>query len=376
MSAAAPGDRSYFTSVRRVVVKIGSRLLADDLHGRVSMLAAEVKQLKERGVEVTIVTSGAIALGVKRLGLQTRPRDIPGLQAAAAVGQGHLIHAYEHTFSGFGLAAAQVLLTHDDVRDRRRYLNARLALTQILALGAVPVINENDTVSVDEIKFGDNDQLSALVTSLVHAEALVILTDVDGLYDGDPRAADSHAKLIHEVHDVAKQATPVAGGSSSGVGTGGMRSKVFAATVAGDFGVPTIITNGRGANPITLALAGQEVGTAFWPDGAPLQGRKHWIAHALKPTGTLVVDDGAKRALTDGKKSLLPSGVRRVEGRFEAGDMVSIVTEAGGEFARGLVAYDAGEVAQIAGRRSSEIEGILGYRSLEEVVHRDDLVLL
>jgi glutamate 5-kinase len=367
-------NRSELATARRVVVKIGSRLLSEDLDARVAALAAEARALADRSVQLVVVTSGAIALGVRRLGLPARPRTMPGLQAAAAVGQGHLMHAYERALAAHGLATGQVLLTHDDVRDRRRYLNARMALGELLALGAVPVINENDTVSVDEIKFGDNDRLAALVTSLVEADALVILTDVDGLHDGDPAAG---ARLIPEVHDVDRDALPVAGGTVvGGVGTGGMASKVQAAKVAGRFGVVTVVASGRRPRPIRSILDGDEVGTVFWPSVSRLQSRKHWIAYALKPAGALVVDAGARRALVEGKKSLLPSGIRAVRGRFGAGDPVSIVDEADHEFARGLCAFDATEVERIAGRRSADLEGVLGYKAVDEVVHRDDLVLL
>ncbi|MGZ3429487.1 MAG: glutamate 5-kinase, partial [Polyangia bacterium] len=326
-----------------------------------------------RGVDVVIVTSGAIALGWRRLGYGEKPRTIPGLQAAAAVGQGHLIHAYQRALAAHELAAGQVLLTHDDVRNRRRYLNARLAFGELLRAGAVPVVNENDTVSVDEIKFGDNDRLAALCTSLIEADALVILTDVDGLYDGDPAAG---ATLIPEVRDIDREAVGVAGASSGDVGTGGMASKVQAAKIAARFGVVTVVASGRRERPVTSILDGGDVGTVFWPSVDRLQSRKHWIAYALKPAGTLVVDAGARRALVEGKKSLLPSGVKRTDGRFGAGDPVRVVDESGAEFARGLVAFDAEEVDKIAGRRSADVAALLGYAAADEVIHRDDLVLL
>jgi glutamate 5-kinase len=367
-------SRSDLLAARRVVIKIGSRLLAEDVETRVGVLAAEARALADRGVQVVIVTSGAIALGMRRLGLPSRPRTMPALQAAAAVGQGHLIQFWERALSSVGLASGQVLLTHDDVRDRRRYLNARHALGELLALGAVPVINENDTVSVDEIKFGDNDRLAALTTSLVEADALIILTDVDGLHDGDPRAG---ARLISEVNDIDREALPVAAGSASGgVGTGGMLSKVQAAQVAGRFGVVTVVASGRRARPVTAILDGDPAGTVFWPQVSRLASRKHWIAFALKPAGELVVDAGARRALVEGGKSLLPSGVRAVRGRFGAGEAVSVVVDGGAEFARGLCALDSDEVERIAGQRTTELESILGYRPADEVIHRDDLVLL
>jgi glutamate 5-kinase len=366
-------ERGELKSAKRVVIKIGSRLLAEDVEARVGVLAAEARALADRGVQSVIVTSGAIALGVTRLGLAERPKTMPGLQAAAAVGQGRLIHVYERALGAHGLGCGQVLLTHDDVRDRRRYLNARHALGELLRLGAVPVINENDTVSVDEIKFGDNDRLAALVTSIVEADALVILTDVAGLYDGDPNAG---SKLISEVRDIDAEARPVAGGSRSGVGTGGMASKVEAARIAGKFGVITIVASGRRERPVSSLLEGAPDGTVFWPQVSRLQSRKHWIAYALRPAGTLVVDAGARKALTDGKKSLLPSGVKAVRGKFGAGDAVSVADESGAEFARGLCAFDSDEMEKIAGRRSAELESLLGYKSVEEAIHRDDLVLL
>ena len=366
-------DRSDFRAIERVVIKIGSRLLAEDIDARVTSLAAEAKLLRDRGVDVVIVTSGAIALGWRRLGYPEKPRTIPALQASAAVGQGHLIHAWQRALAAHGLAAGQLLLTHDDVRNRRRYLNARLAFAELLRTGAIPVVNENDTVSVDEIKFGDNDRLAALCTSLVEADALVILTDVDGLYDGDPA---SGAHLIPEVRDIDREAVAIAGGSVGGFGTGGMASKVQAAKIAGRFGVVTVVAGGRREHSVSSILDGEDSGTVFWPSVSRLQSRKHWIAYALKPTGTLVVDSGARRALVDGKKSLLPSGVRRVDGKFGAGDPVCVVDESGAEFARGLCAFDADEVERIAGKRSSEIAALLGYASVEEVIHRDDLVLL
>jgi glutamate 5-kinase len=367
-------SRAELASLRRVVIKIGSRLLQEDVEARTQALAAEVKTLAERGVQTVIVTSGAIALGVKRLNLNARPKTMPGLQAAAAVGQGHLIQFWERALSSVGLPSGQVLLTHDDVRDRRRYLNARHALGELLALGAVPVINENDTVSVDEIKFGDNDRLAALTTSLVEADALVILTDVEGLHDGDPR---SGAKLIPEVHDIEREARPFAAGSTSGgVGTGGMTSKVQAAQVAGRFGVITLVASGRRPRPVVSLLDGELAGTVFWPGVSRLQSRKHWIAYALKPAGTMVVDAGARRALVEGGKSLLPSGVKAVRGRFGAGDPVSIVDESGAEFARGLCGFDSDEMEKIAGKKTGDLEILLGYRPADEVIHRDDLVVL
>jgi glutamate 5-kinase len=365
-------DRAKLRAARRLVVKIGSRLIAEAPVERASALAAEVAALRGRGVEATVVSSGAIALGVQALSIRERPRDLPRLQAAAAVGQGRLIQLWERALAAHGMPAAQVLLTHDDVQARARYLNARRALDALLALGAVPVINENDTVSVDEIKFGDNDRLAALTCSLVEAELLVILTDVDGLYDADPKAG---GRLIPEVVDIDREAAPVAGGAGSTVGTGGMASKVQAAKIAGRFGVPTVVASGRRAGVVGSILDGEEVGTVFWPSVSRLQSRKHWIAFALKPAGRVHVDEGARRALVEGGKSLLPSGVTAIDGSFDAGEAVAVVDPSGREFARGLCACSAADLQRIRGKRSSELEAILGF-AVEEVVHRNDLVLL
>lgn len=363
--------RADLFAARRVVIKIGSRLLQEAPMGRAEVLAQECAALRARGVDVLLVTSGAIALGVKRLQLAERPRTIPGLQAAAAVGQGLLMELYQRAFSQSGLSVGQVLLTHGDVQSRRRYLNARHALAELLRLGVVPIINENDTVSVDEIKFGDNDRLAALVGTLIEADVVVLLTDVEGLHAGDPKTG---APVLHEINDLDREAVPVAGGTS-GVGTGGMASKVEAARVATTSGVTLLIASGRRARPITSLLDGELVGTAFWPRGDMHQ-RKHWIGYALRPEGTVVVDDGAARALTEGKKSLLPIGIRSVEGNFGPGAPVRIANLAGRELARGLVALDADEVRKIAGAPTTELEARLGYRPADEVVHRDDLVLV
>lgn len=365
-------ERARLAAARRVVVKIGSRLVAEAPEERAAALAGETAELKRRGVETVIVSSGAIALGVQALGLGERPRDLPRLQAAAAVGQGKLIQLWERALAAHGLPAAQVLLTHDDVRSRARYLNARRALSALLALGAVPVVNENDTVSVDEIRFGDNDRLAALACSLVEAELLVILTDVDGLHDADPKLG---GRPIPEVRDIDREALPVAGGAGSPLGTGGMASKVQAAKIAGRFGVPTVVASGRRARAVSAILDGEPLGTVFWPSVSRLQSRKQWIGYALKPAGTIHVDEGARRALVEGKKSLLPSGVVRVEGSFDAGEAVAIADPGGRELARGLTACSAADLERIRGRRSGEVEAILGF-AVDEVVHRDDLVLV
>jgi glutamate 5-kinase len=377
--------RERLRRARRVVVKLGSRLI-DSTTGQgdagqadvVVERAAEIAALRAEGREVVVVSSGAIALGIGPLGFREKPRPIPLKQAAAAIGQSRLMQRWEAAFSPHRVTVAQLLLTHDDMASRLRYLNARHCLLALLEHGMVPVINENDTVSVDEIKFGDNDRLSALVTSLVAADALVILTDVAGLYDRDP--SDPLARLIPVVTDIDAQAAPVAAGAGSAVSTGGMRSKVEAARVAGRFGVPTVVAAGRAPGVLTELLSGAPVGTLFVPR-SPLSGRKHWIAYTLNPRGTLVVDAGAREAIVDRKRSLLPSGVREVRGRFEQGEAVAIAMAPAGEgspveFARGLSGYSSEDIDRIKGKRTADIETLLGYRYLDEVVHRDDLVVL
>lgn len=328
-----------------------------------------------QGRELVVVSSGAIALGVERLGLPSRPRDIPGKQACAAVGQSRLMQAYEEAFGREGRAVAQVLLTHEDVQERRRYLNVKHTLERLLEAGVVPVINENDTVSVDELKFGDNDTLAGLVAGVVEAEALVLLSDVEGLYTADPRK-EATASLLEAVESVTPEVLALAGGTSSGVGTGGMATKVRAAARAAESGIRCVITSGAVPGRLRAVLEGEPVGTLFEPSGGRRSARTAWIAHALRPRGRLTVDAGAREAIVTGKRSLLPSGVKAVEGDFGRGDPVDLVDAEGQVFARGLSAYDANELRRIAGRRSADIEGVLGYRYLDEAVHRDDLAVL
>ena len=366
---------------RRVVVKVGSRLLAEPggglVAGRVQSLAAGVAAIRAKGTEVVVVSSGAIACGWPRLGLTARPRTLPELQAAAAAGQSALMRAWEDALATHGATAAQVLLTHADVASRRRYLNARDAFVALLSLGAVPVVNENDTVAVAEIRFGDNDNLSADVAELVSADLLVLLTDIDGLHRADPRL-DPAAERIPLVRDIETEALPVAGGAGSPLGTGGMVTKVQAARKATGSGVEVVICDGRTPDALPRAVGGESVGTRFLalPRERRIAARKRWIAFTLKPEGTLVVDDGARVALASGTKSLLPSGVRSVDGSFRRGSAVRCVDPSGNEFARGLVAYDADDARAIAGRKSSEIETRLGFTFGDALVHKDDLVLL
>jgi glutamate 5-kinase len=376
----APDPRRQLTQVRRVVVKIGSRLIADSPAGRPAAIADQVVQLRRRDVEVLLVSSGAIALGVRRLRLPGRPHELPALQAAAAVGQSRLMQHWEHAFAVHDLVIGQVLLTHDDLGDRRRFLSARLTLRALLDHGVVPIVNENDTVATEEIKFGDNDQLAALVCNLVSADALVILTDVEGVRD----AAGVRMPIIH---DIEREAAPVATGSTSGVGSGGMASKVGSARIVIRTGIPAIVALGREPDVLPRVLAGADLGTLFVPGPDVLSARKHWIAYGTKPAGRLVVDAGAARALRDHGRSLLPAGIVAVEGDFDLGDTVSIVVapdsgSAGAtasdapELARGLAAYPAADLRKISGLQSSAIEARLGYKSIDEAIHRDDLVIL
>ena len=368
---APAAERAALTACRRVVVKIGSRLLADAPASRPATIADQVIELRARGVEVVIVSSGAIALGMRRLRLATRPSELPALQAAAAVGQSRLMQHWEHAFAVHDVVIGQVLLTHDDLGDRKRFLSARQTLRALLDHGAVPIINENDTVATEEIKFGDNDQLAALVCNLISADALVILTDVEGV-----RGADGVRMPL--VHDIEREAVPVAGGSVSGVGSGGMASKVGSARIVTRTGVPAIVAPGRESDVLVRVFAGDDIGTLFVPPrgASPLSARKHWIAYGAKPAGTVVVDEGAVLAIRESGRSLLPAGITSVTGEFERGDTVSVMTAAAAELARGLVAYPATELRRISGLQSAAIEATLGYKGTDEAIHRDDLVIL
>ena len=365
--------RLALTATRRVVVKIGSRLLAESPAARPAAIADQVVQLTAKGVEVVIVSSGAIALGVRALGLSARPHELPQLQAAAAVGQNRLMNQWQHAFAAHERPIGQVLLTHDDMGDRARFLSARLTLRALLDHGCVPIVNENDTVATEEIKFGDNDQLAALVVNLVSADLLIILTDVEGV-----RGADGIRMPI--VRDIEREAAPVAGGSTKdGVGSGGMASKVGSARIVTRTGIPAVVAPGRQPDVLLDVVAGRDVGTLFTPPARSddvLSSRKHWIAYGAKPAGRLIVDDGACRALVQQRKSLLPRGIVAVEGNFGPGETVSVVTAAGIELARGLSAYDADDLRKIRGLHSNDIEATLGYKSLDEAIHRDDLVIL
>ena len=375
MAAPSPPD---LRSARRVVVKIGSALVVDDRtaaprEGWLAGVAADVAALRARGAEVILVSSGAIALARRALGLTRRKLRLEEKQAAAAVGQIRLAGAWATALSGVGLNAAQLLLTLEDSEDRRRYLNARATLGTLLSLGCIPVINENDTVATTEIRFGDNDRLAARVAEMVEADALVLLSDIDGLYTADPRK-DPGAAHLPVVPQLTEEIMAMGGEPPPGYSSGGMRTKLIAARIATGAGCAMAIALGQQDRPLRAMEQGARC-TWFLPEPAGRSARKRWIAGSLAPLGVLVVDDGAARALARGS-SLLPAGLRAVEGEFRRGDPVSVRNAAGQEVARGLVAYDAGDAARIAGHRSEQLEAILGWRGRDEIIHRDDLVVL
>lgn len=372
MTAELSDTRKAVAAAQRVVVKVGSSSLTTQHDGlNTERLAALVDAVAGRvaaGGQVVLVSSGAIAAGLAPLGLRRKPKDLASKQAAASVGQEALARAYAESFSRYGLVAGQVLLTADDVVRRVHYRNAQRTLNRLLGLGAVPVVNENDTVATTEIRFGDNDRLAALVSHLVGADALILLSDVDALYDGDPR--DGGASAVAEVTSAADMAGVDAGGTgSSGVGTGGMASKVGAARLACSSGIPVLLTSSRLANS---ALGAADVGTAFAATGSRLSARRFWLAHAAGATGRLWLDDGAVEAVVDGRRSLLAAGVTAVEGAFDGGDVVELVDPAGALVARGVVAYDSAELPELVGRSTHELPA----EQRREVVHADDLVAM
>lgn len=370
--------RAKIKSTRRWVVKIGSALLTNEGQGLnqagISAWVEQIAALRRQGIEVVLVSSGAVAEGMSRLGWHQRPRALHEQQAAAAVGQMGLVQAYESGFQRFGLHTAQVLLTHDDLTNRHRYLNARSALRTLIGLGVVPVVNENDTVVTDEIRFGDNDTLGALVANLIEADLLVILTDQQGLCDKDPRQ-HADARLIHETPANAPELEVMASARGGALGRGGMLTKVRAARRAARSGTATVIAAGREERVLQRIAAGEQLGTLFVPDTEPLLARKQWLAGHLQVRGTLTLDAGAVRVLQESGKSLLPVGVRDVTGEFQRGEMVACIDEQGNEVARGLVNYGSDEARRIQGQPSRNIEQLLGYVDEPELIHRDNLIL-
>lgn len=367
-------------TARRVVVKVGSALLVDPVAGQanhawLASIAADVARMRARGQQVLIVSSGSVALGRQRLGLGRRALTLPEKQAAAAAGQSLLMRAWEQAFEPHALVTAQILLTRDDTETRRRWLNARATVETLLELGATPVINENDTVVTEEIRYGDNDRLAARVAQMIGADMLVLLSDIDGLYTADPRSHPD-AQHIPVVRELTPEIDAMAGGANAGagVGTGGMATKLIAARIAGGAGCATLVTLGSRPSPLLAAETGARA-TLFEPSTTPAAAYKQWIAGSLAPQGRLVVDAGAQKALRAGK-SLLPAGVRALEGRYEKGDAVVVVGEDGREIARGLVRYDAAETEAIKGLKSSQIEATLGYTAGPTLIHADDLALV
>lgn len=371
--------REQIQRSKRWVIKVGSSLLTDDGRGLdVAMIGGLVDQmvvLRAEGVEVVLVSSGSVAEGMSRLGWVRRPHALHDLQAAAAVGQMGLIQAYESCFQKGGVRTAQILLTHDDLSDRQRYLNARSTLRTLLALAVVPVVNENDTVATDEIRFGDNDTLGALVANLVEAELLVIMTDQRGLYDRDPRYLQGAELLDHAAVDDLRL-DRIAGESASAVGRGGMKTKVRAARLAARSGAATVIVSGRERGVLPRVRMGAAIGTFLVPAKEPLAARKQWLAGRLQLSGRLVLDAGAVRMLRQAGKSLLAVGVRAVEGDFQRGALVACIDDQHIEVARGLVNYSAEETRRLLGLPSQQIEGVLGYVGEPELIHRDNMVLL
>lgn len=363
--------------VKRVVVKIGSGVLTADNGLNMAVIdgiTAEICDLRRAGLEVILVSSGAIASGLKKMGMKKRPQSVSEQQAMAAIGQSSLMRAYEHAFGQCGHKVAQILLTRDDLTHRRRYLNARNTLLTLLSWKVIPIINENDTVVVDEIKFGDNDNLSAMVTNLTDGHLLVNLTNIDGLFDKDPRE-HTDAQLIREVEKVDRKISRFASTIPGFLGRGGMASKIKAAQKVALRGVPAIIANGLKPGILKRIIAGEIEGTLFLPGGRPLCSRKHWIAFTKSPKGEIVIDRGAERAILKEGKSLLPSGIREVRGRFSLGNSVILLNEAGKQLAVGMVNYHSGDIRAIMGAKSSEIESRLGFKHDDEVIHRDNLVL-
>ena len=375
MTSAA---RSVVAAARRLVIKLGSTLVTNDGrgidHAAVARWAGEITELRRDGREVVLVSSGAIAEGMLRLGWPKRPVAIHELQAAAAVGQMGLVQAYEAAFKGFGLHTAQVLLTHEDLADRRRYLNARSTLLTLLRLGVIPVINENDTVTTDEIRLGDNDTLGALVANLIEADVLILLTDRSGLFSADPRH-DPAATLLARAHAGDPALEAIAGGAGT-LGRGGMLTKVQAAKRAARSGAATVIAGGRDEGVLTRLAAGEMLGTEIVAEAMTLAARKQWLADHLRLAGRLTLDAGAVRALSREGKSLLPIGVTACDGQFERGELVGCFGPDGRELARGLINYSAAETVRILGKPSAQIEAILGYVDEPELIHRDNLVVL
>lgn len=370
--------RQNLRNVKRIVVKVGSSTLTyGNGHlnlGQLENLIRQLADIHNKGIEVILVTSGAVGAGMGKLGMKERPKTIPKKQAAAAVGQGLLMHMYEKIFAEYGKTTAQILLTREDMNNRVRFLNARNVLFELLGNGVIPVINENDAVVVEEIKFGDNDTLSAIVASIVEAELLILLSDIDGLYDSNPNN-NPGAKLISYVDKITEGIEGSAGQAVTKVGTGGMITKIRAAQIAMSSGINMVISNGSEPGVLGSILSGHQVGTLFKGKSFSMHSKKKWLAFGSKPKGEIIVDDGASAALKSKQSSLLPSGVINAQGSFQEGDVVRIIDKENNEVAKGIVNYSFSEVCLIKGIKSSDIEASLGYKTFDEVIHRDNIVI-
>jgi len=375
-------------NIKRVVIKIGSSVISNRDKGRsqlecglsrewVRHYARKIKDIRDKGYDVVLVSSGAIMAGRERLEFGRADLTIPEKQACAAIGQSFLMHTYEKAFEKKGLMVAQILLSHDDLGNRRRYLNAKHTIEALLEKGVIPIINENDSVTVEEIKIGDNDSLSATVACLVDAQLLIILSDVEGLYDRDPSLKNKteKAQLISHVSKVNEDIERIAGKSKNRLTVGGMLTKVQAAKKTMSFGIPALVVNGLDEKVIENIFAGKEVGTLFWSGKGKIRDRKHWIAHTLKPAGTLTIDEGARKALVERGKSLLPAGLIKVKGDFEFGNALTLLDESGKEIGRGLVNYNSRDLERIKGMKTSAVCSLMEESFYEEVIHRDDLVI-
>ncbi len=364
--------------IKRIVIKIGSNILASAEQGlntrRLRTLTKDISEVIDAGHEVVIVSSGAVAAGLKKLNLKKKPEDIKLKQAAAAIGQSSLMWAYEQNFAHYGKKIAQLLLTRNDIANRFRYINAKNTISTLISYGVIPLINENDPIAVDEIKFGDNDMLAALTAGLVEADMLIILSDVEGLYSKDP--SKKGAKIIKHVDRTTPEIEKMAGGKSSAVGTGGMYSKLLAAKQANDHGIPVVIMSGKKNSLLPRFIKGKDVGTYFEPKKERLSSKKGWIAYGVRTKGSIFLDDGAVKALTEMGRSLLPSGIAGVEDSFEVGDYIKCLNADGKIIAKGLTNYSSKDLGKIKGKKTSYIEKILGYKYSDEVIHRDNLVLV
>ena len=375
-------------NIKRVVIKIGSSVISNKNKGRSSLecglskdwvrhYARKIKVIQDNGYDVVLVSSGAIMAGRERLGLNRADLSIPEKQACAAIGQSFLMHTYEKAFEKKDIKVAQILLSNDDLGNRRRYLNAKHTIEALLERNVIPIINENDSVTVEEIKIGDNDTLSATVACLVDAQLLIILSDVEGLYNRDPssKIKEEKAELISHVGRVNEEIERTAGKSNNRLTVGGMYTKVLAAKKTMSFGIPTLVVNGLDEKILENVFSGKDVGTLFWSGKGKIRDRKHWIAHTLKPAGALIVDEGARKALVEMGKSLLPAGLKKIQGEFEFGKAVKILDEEGREIGRGLVNYNSRDLQEIKGMKTSAIKKSIGDSFYEEVIHRDDLVI-